>query len=90
METGPSRMCVRLANLQPETQQSILELLGQPRARCKPTNEECELLLGDQAQEQSLRVSKRTNRIDGKFLAKFIPNAVHGGLDRGLEEPRNL
>jgi len=44
IRTGHSRMCVRLANLQPEIQELFLELVGQPRARSEATNEERKLL----------------------------------------------
>ena len=44
MRTGHSRMCVGLANLQPETQKLFVELVGQPRTRSEATNEERKLL----------------------------------------------
>jgi len=49
---GHSRMCVWLADLQPENRESLLEFFGEPRARGEATDEECDLLLD--RQEQSL------------------------------------
>jgi hypothetical protein len=81
-------MYVWLANLQPDAQKSFLELIGQPRAGSKATDEKCELFPEDQ--ELSLRSSKYMDRIFGKALAEVILDGVNGGLDGRLEEPRNF
>ena len=81
-------MCVWLADLQPHTRKSSLELLGQPRARGEATNEECELFLCGQG--QILTSSGCTDRTGGKALTEVVPNGVHDGFNRGFEESGNL
>ena len=81
-------MYVWLADLQPHTQEPSLELFGQPRARGEATNEEYELFPGDQ--NQSLMRSRGTNRTGGNTPTEVIPDGVHGRLDGGFKEPRNL
>jgi hypothetical protein len=47
-----SRLCVWLANLQPDVQKSFLKLFGQPRACGKPTDEERKLFPDENGQTQ--------------------------------------
>jgi len=83
-----SRIRVWLAKLQPDTQKPFLELFGQPRARGEATDEECGLPPG--CQEQDLTSFKYANRIGSKASVEVILDGVHGGLDRGFEEPGDL
>ena len=85
---GLSRVCVWLANLQPDAQKSFLQLFGQPRTRSKTTDEESDLFLGDQ--EESSGNSKHTNRIGGEASAEVIPDGIHDGLNRGFKESGNF
>ena len=81
-------MCVWLADLQPHTRKSSFELFRQPWTRGEATNEERKLFPEDS--EQNLASSRCTNRTGGKALTEVIPDRIHSGFNRGLEEPRNL
>ena len=83
-----SRVRVRLAKLKSKIRKPPLELFVQPRTGGKATDEKCELLTVNQ--EWCSGVSGYTDRASGKALHKVDPDRVHGGLDRGFEERRNL
>ena len=82
-------MFVRLTNFQSEVQKPFLELVGQPWAPSKTTDEKCELLLDGQRQRQSLISPKYTNRTDRKLFAEVIPDSDHGGLNGGFKKLGN-
>ena len=83
-----SRMLVRLAKLESKIHKPLFELVGQPRARGKAPNKKCELYMINQ--ERFSRISEYTDRVHRKVLPEVIPNRVHGRLNRGLKELRNL
>ena len=88
IRTGHSRVRVWLTNLQPNIQKSFLELFGQPLARSEAANEERDLF--QDRQRQGLINLKHSNRVGGGAFAKVALNGVHGRLDGGFEEFRNL
>ena len=83
-----SRVRVRLGKPKTKVQKPLLELFGQPRTCGKATNEKCELLVINQ--ERCSRIPGYTDRVDGKVLLEVIPDRIHGRLNRGFEERRNL
>jgi len=86
--TDCSRMRVRLAKSKSKIQQPLLELFGQPCTVGKAANEKCELIVINQ--ELCSRIPEHTDRVGRKASLEVIPDRVHGRLDRGFEEPRNL
>ena len=42
------------------------------------------------SQEQRSRISEHTDRVDEKASPEVISDGVHGNLNRGFEERRNL
>jgi hypothetical protein len=81
-------MLVRLAKLKSKVNKPLFELFGKPRACGEAADEKYELLMINQ--EPCLWMSWYTDRVDGKASPEVISDRVHGGLDRGFEEPRNL
>ena len=81
-------MRVRPAKLESKIQKPLFELFGQPWTRGKTANEKCELSVMNQ--ELWSGMPEYTDRVGGKALPEVIPDGVHGRLDRGFEEPRNL
>ena len=87
-ETDHSRVRVRLAKLKSKIHKPLFELFGQPWTCGKAANEKCELLTINQ--ERCSKTSEHTDRVDGKASPKVISDGVHGSLNRGFEERRNL
>ena len=72
-------MLVRLAKLKSKIHESPLELFGQPRARGKAANEECELFVINRV--WCSRISEYTDRFGGKASPEVISDRVHGRLN---------
>ena len=83
-----SRVCVRLAKLQPDVRKPPLKLLRQPRTCGKAANEERELFMG--GQKMLSRWARHTNRVSSEALAEVSRDCVYRGLDRGFEALRYL
>ena len=87
-EAGHSRVLVWLTELETEIGKPLLKLLGQPRARGKASNKEYVLPMFNQ--ERCSKIPEYTDRICGKASPEVISDGVHGRLNRGFEELRNL
>ena len=88
MRTKHSRIHFWPGELEPDTQKPPLELVGQPWARGKPTDEECKLFANDQ--EGCSKMLGDTHRIGGKAVFEVIPYRIHSRLNRGFKEPSDL
>jgi len=72
-------MLVRLAKLESEIHEPLLELFRQPRACGKATNEKYELLMINQV--RCSKISEYTDRVGGKESPEVLPDTVYGRLD---------
>ena len=74
--------------MKPKIHKPFSELFGQPRARGKAANEKRKLVMINQ--QPCSKMSEYTDCVDGKALLRVISDSLHGGLNRGFEELRNL